>query len=368
MACWMASAPSRIGVFVCRCGGEIGTIVDVDAVVAEARRWPGVALARSISFACHEEGAAAIQQAIVEAGLDRVVLAACSCCSLDQVCDSCTYQRVRCKLQTSNVKRETSAGYEFVNIREQCAWVHADEPAGATAKARSLIASAVAKVRQDEARARSVVPLDQSVLVVGNGMAGAVCAEALQAQGFQVFRSGTLPLSVSGSVGNFTAVMPEPGGELRVGAIVLPPEDELEVGSWKPALSLAEGLEVGSLGIFPPPSNIQYPISNPQVWGLAVASRVAALLARGWTVVEPTVAQVDPTRCRACGTCEEICEFHAIRVREDDRGVLVAQVDEAACLGCGTCAAHCPSGAITAGYSTDRQIEAMLVELVGCSG
>ena len=97
-----------------------------------------------------------------------------------------------------------------------------------------------------------------------------------------------------------------------------------------------------------------------------MASRVAALLGKGWAVVEPVVARVDPARCRACGTCQELCEFHAVRVRENGRGVLVAQVDKAACLGCGTCVAHCPSGAITAGYSTDRQIEAMLMELVGC--
>jgi len=352
-------APSRIGVFVCRCGGEIGAIVDVDAVIGEACRWPGVAFAQSISFACHDEGAAAIQRAIAEENLDRAVLAACSCCSLDQVCDSCTSQRVRCKLQTLNYELQT--GFEFVNIREQCAWVHADEPAKATAKARSIIASAVAKVRQDEARARSTVALDQSVLVAGSGMAGVVCADALQAQGFRVFRSEVPPLVVKGSLGNFTAVVPEQDGELRVGAIVLAPEGELEVGSWKPALSLAEGLEVGGLGVFARPSDDG---RDPQVWGLAVASRVVALLARGWAVVEPTVAQVDPARCRACGTCEEICEFHAVRVRENGRGVLVAQVNEAACLGCGTCAAHCPSGAITAGYSTDRQIEAMLAELV----
>jgi NADPH-dependent glutamate synthase beta subunit-like oxidoreductase/Pyruvate/2-oxoacid:ferredoxin oxidoreductase delta subunit len=365
--------PSRIGVFVCRCGEEIGAVIDVDAVVSEIRGWPGVAFAEDLPFACHEEGAAAIRRAIVEADLDQVVLAACSCCSLDQVCDSCTYQRVRCKLQTSNVKRETSsverqvgAGFEFVNIREQCAWVHADEPARATAKSRSLIASAVAKVRQGEARARSTVSLDRSVLVIGDGMAGAVCADALQAQGLRVFRSDAPPLAVSGSLGNFTAVVPAQGGqrELRVGAVVLTPEAELGVGSWRPALSLAEGLEVGRRGIFAPTSNIQYPISNPQVWGLATASRIATLLSKGWAVVEPIVAQVDPARCRACGTCQEICEFHAVRMCEDGRGVLVAQVDQAACLGCGTCAAHCPSGAITAGYSTDRQIEAMLSELV----
>jgi heterodisulfide reductase subunit A len=251
---------------------------------------------------------------------------------------------VRCKLQTLNSELQT--GFEFVNIREQCAWVHADEPDRATAKARDIVASAVAKVRQGEARARGVVPLDKSVLVVGNGIASAVCADALKAQGFRVFRSEAPPLTVRGSLGNFTAVMPEPGGELRVGAIVLPPEDEFQ---------------------YPIPYP-QFPISNPQVWGLATASKIAALLSKGWAVVEPTIAQVDPARCRACGTCQEICEFHAVSVRENGRGVLVAQVDEVACLGCGTCAAHCPSGAITAGYSTDRQIEALLVELVGCSG
>jgi NADPH-dependent glutamate synthase beta subunit-like oxidoreductase/Pyruvate/2-oxoacid:ferredoxin oxidoreductase delta subunit len=378
---FLLPVPSRIGVFVCRCGDEIGAVVDVDAVVGEIRGLPGVAFAVDLPFACHEEGAAAIQRATVEAGLDQVVLAACSCCSLDQVCNSCTYQRVRCKQQLADKQQAASskwiisgsqlaadcslpaADFEFVNIREQCAWVHAGEPDGATAKAKSLIASAVAKVWQDEARTRSVVSLDKSVLVVGGGVAGAVCADALKAQGFRVFRSESPPLSVRGSVGNFTAVMPEAGGELKVGAIVLPPVDELEVGSWR--------LEVGHRGVFPLTSNLQYPISNfqsptsnPQVWGLAAASRVAALLGKGWAVVEPIVAQVDAARCRACGTCQEICEFRAVRVRENGWGVLVAQVDKAACLGCGTCAAHCPSGAITAGYSTDRQIEAMLAELV----
>ncbi len=353
-------APSRIGVFVCRCGDEIGSVVDVDAVVSEMRRLPSVAFVSDLAFACHEEEAEAIQQSIVEESLDRVVLAACSCCSLDQVCDSCTYQRVRCKLQTLRVSKTLRvSGFEFVNIREQCAWVHDGEPAAATAKARSLVASAVAKVRQDEARARRVVSLNQSVLVVGNGAAGAVCAEALQAQGLRVFRSEAPPLSVSGSLGNFTAVMPETGDELRVGAIVLPPADEFQY----PTLRLGSG-QVSNLQ--PPISNFQSPTSNPQVWGLATASRVAALLSKGWAVVEPIIAQVDAARCRACGACQELCEFQAVTVREDERGVLVAQVNEVACLGCGTCAAHCPSGAITAGYSTDRQIEAMLVELVGC--
>jgi ferredoxin len=190
------------------------------------------------------------------------------------------------------------------------------------------------------------------VLVVGNGIAGATCADALQAQGLRVFRSEALPLSVSGSLGNFTAVVPELGDELRVGAIVLTAADEADLG-------------VGGLGVFAYDPGDGH---APQVWGMATASRVAALLSRGWAVVEPIIAQVDVGRCRACGTCQEICEFRAVTVRQDDRGILVAQVNGAACQGCGTCVAHCPSGAMMAGYSTDRQIEAMLMELVGCRG
>jgi heterodisulfide reductase subunit A-like polyferredoxin len=43
---------------------------------------------------------------------------------------------------------------------------------------------------------------------------------------------------------------------------------------------------------------------------------------------------------------------------------LVSRIDPALCCGCGTCAAHCPSSAITVGYSTDEQIEAMLAVLL----
>ncbi len=90
-------APSRIGVFVCRCGGEIGDVVDVRAVVAEACRWPGVAFAGDLPFACHEEGAAAIQRSVVEAGLDWVVLAACSCWSSARGCTAMSRLRRRPK-------------------------------------------------------------------------------------------------------------------------------------------------------------------------------------------------------------------------------------------------------------------------------
>ena len=106
-----------------------------------------------------------------------------------------------------------------------------------------------------------------------------------------------------------------------------------------------------------------------------MAAKVAALLGRGQMVAECNVARVDSQRCRACGTCVSICEFHAPRLVVDNAVVpleifaqpeerLVSRIDPALCHGCGTCAAHCPSGAITAGYSTDEQIEAMLAAML----
>ncbi len=91
------AAPARIGVFVCQCGGEISDVVDTEAVCRRAAQWPGVVHSQTLAFSCSPEAAQAIRDAAQAHALDGIVLAACSCCTLDQVCYSCTYQRVRCK-------------------------------------------------------------------------------------------------------------------------------------------------------------------------------------------------------------------------------------------------------------------------------
>ena len=222
---WRLDGGPRIGVFVCRCGGYIGEVIDVAEVCREAGRLPGVVHTQEIPYACLVEGTESIHQAIAAHNLNQAILAACSCCSLDQICYSCSYQRVRSKI---NLLRSPSF-FEFVNIREHCALVHADEPERATEKAKDLVASAVARIRL------MTVPLPK--------------------------------------------------------------------------------------------------------------------------------AQVEAWRCRGCGTCEEVCQVEAIKVREDGERP-IAQVDASLCTGCGTCAALCPSGAITAGYISDRQLEVTLEALL----
>jgi bidirectional [NiFe] hydrogenase diaphorase subunit len=368
--------PPRLGVFVCRCGGQIDSVVDVDRVVGLARQLPRVIYADDLPFSCSEEYAQVIQQAVADYHLNRVVLAACSCCSLDQVCYSCTTQRIRCKtnlgvLAADSAKlletyAELSPLFEFVNIREHCAWLHSDDPAMATAEAERLVAAAVAKANLLLPEARPVIQLDGRVLVAGDGVAAGVCADALMAQGFAVTHSKEVPSAVVGSPGRFTATWGENGSQHQVeaGAVVLAPSEAGQLSGLRDAVGIAEStnsLTARLAGVFVCPWDGQ-----AEVMGAAVAAKVAALLGCGRMVVECNVARVDPQRCRACGTCESICEFHAPRLVADDEegGRLVSQIDPALCRGCGTCAAHCPSSAITAGYSTDKQIEAMLAAML----
>jgi heterodisulfide reductase subunit A len=64
---------------------------------------------------------------------------------------------------------------------------------------------------------------------------------------------------------------------------------------------------------------------------------------------------VDEDRCSGCRMCENVCEFKAIEMVDED-GKIHSRVIPEVCKGCGVCVATCPSGAITAGHFTDPEI------------
>jgi heterodisulfide reductase subunit A2 len=92
----------------------------------------------------------------------------------------------------------------------------------------------------------------------------------------------------------------------------------------------------------------------------AAAAKAAVFLSHDQVRLDPAVAVVDETRCRACGTCVDVCPYVAPQLVEVAAGGWAAQVNASLCKGCGTCASSCPSGAITARHFTDRQILAMV--------
>lgn len=165
----------RIGVYVCRCGGNISDVIDVERVAAEARKIPGVAAARVHTFLCSDPGQQSIQDDIRNSRLNRVVVASCS-----PFLHETTFRQAVARADLNPYL------YEHVNIREQGSWAHKHDPAGATDKAIRLITAAVGKLRHAQELEPIRLANHRRVLVIGGGLAGMKAAADLAGRGIDV--------------------------------------------------------------------------------------------------------------------------------------------------------------------------------------
>jgi heterodisulfide reductase subunit A len=165
----------RIGVYICRCGGNISDVVDVEHVAEIVRLLPGVTTAKVHTFACSDPGQNSITNDILEENLDRVVVASCSPF-----------------LHEQTFRGAVSRGglnpylYEHVNIREQASWAHKHDPKGATTKAIRMIAAAVGKLHHVAPLEQIKLPNHRRALVIGGGIAGMKAASELAGRGIKV--------------------------------------------------------------------------------------------------------------------------------------------------------------------------------------
>ncbi len=166
---------ARIGVFVCHCGTNIGAYVDVPEVVEYAKMLPNVVHAERNLFTCSEEGISAIKKAIPEYSLNRVIVASCTPRTHEPL--------FRAACEEAGLNKYL---FEFVNIRDQCSWVHMREPGKATEKAKELIKMGVAKARLLQPLEEIEIPVIPSCLVMGGGVVGISAALNLAEQGFEV--------------------------------------------------------------------------------------------------------------------------------------------------------------------------------------
>ena len=353
----------RIGLFLCQCGGEISEIVDTRSLAEEAAGWSGIVHTQELPFSCSEEAADEMRGIIQEQNLGKVILAACTCCSLDQVCFSCTYQRLRCKENLGVFSSlETITPIEFVNIREQCAWVHMDNPEKATATAKSLIKTALARLRFTES-GEPLISLDpKRVLILGNGPAGQVCSSSLNQLGISAEITGDIPSKILRVGGHFQ--INNEISEVRADLLVITPADEEELGKFRDILKMPDGrsllpLENNQTNSLDFGVIVTTPEVDAGISGLAAAARIAAWISRINSRVTSSAAEVDKSRCRGCGTCVEVCGFGIAELYEEASG-RYSRIDPKLCLGCGICAALCPSGAITSKRASDMQLEEML--------
>ena len=166
--------PPRIGVFVCHCGINIGSVVDVPGVVEFAKKLPGVVYAEHNLFTCSQDTQQKISKTIREQRLNRVVVASCSPRTHEPL-----FQ------ETLREAGLNPCLFEMANIRDQCSWIHGHVPEKATAKAKTLVRMAVAKAGLLESLHTVMLPVIQKGLVIGGGLAGMTAALSLAYQGFE---------------------------------------------------------------------------------------------------------------------------------------------------------------------------------------
>ena len=167
---------TRIGVFVCECGSNIASTIDCDGLVEYVKSLPDVVFAIKNRYTCAEPGQNEIKKYVTEENLNRVVVAACTPKMHEPTFRNCVID----------------AGLnpylmEMANIREQCSWVHHSDKTKANQKAKDLVKSAVARARLLEPQEELQVPVTQSALVIGGGIAGIQAALDLAESGFPVY-------------------------------------------------------------------------------------------------------------------------------------------------------------------------------------
>ncbi len=415
----------RTGVVLCRCGGSTSSIIDFSEVVSEIQRLPGVSHVQELAQVCTEDGAREIKALAIEDKLSRLVIAACRCCNLEQVCFSCTEQRVRCKEYLSRYLGAVQGTVvEFVNIREQCAWVHSNNPAEATSKAIEIVSSGVVRAQGTLPVMQKGRPIAEGALVISTGLSGLATAIGLASQAYPVtivYRSelkkkkGKQPteyleketslLKELGKLG--TPVMPWPRAlrfdgmpgsyesfleyssetiDVKAGAVIvdsgaldriLTQADATfkttlvgRILSWniQPDNQAILGFALREIaigdptGIFIVSSGVSGLPGEQVIMGQAMAARVSSYLSQGTLRPRITAVNIDRRLCRGCGDCAAVCPY--IEMKVGDLGTAYAYVDPMLCLGCGACLTSCPTGAIIQLVQDDSSIvctlEAML--------
>ncbi len=167
----------RVGVFVCHCGSNIGGVIDCKVLAKYAKTLPNVVHAEDNLYTCSENGLASIKNAIKEHNLNRIVVASCTPRTHEPLFRNC-------------ISEEGLNAYlfNFVNIREQCSWVHTKYPKEeAFEKAKDLIRMGVAKAIKLEPLDTVTININPNALVIGGGISGMSAALSLSRQGFKTY-------------------------------------------------------------------------------------------------------------------------------------------------------------------------------------
>ena len=170
----VAGEDPRVGVFVCNCGINIAGTVDCKEVEDFAETLDNVVFSCQNLFTCSQDSQDQMKEVIKEHNLNRVVVAACTPKTHEPIFMS--------TLEEVGVNKYL---FEMANIRNQDSWPHSNEPERATEKAKELVRGAVARAGTLYPLHEKKIPVNQTGLVIGGGIAGMNAALGLANQGYE---------------------------------------------------------------------------------------------------------------------------------------------------------------------------------------
>ena len=317
---------SRIGVFVCHCGSNIGGVVDCEAVRDYAATLPNVVHAEDNKYTCSDPGQAKIKEAIEKYRLDRIVVAACSPSMHEQ-----TWRKLLSQTSINPYMLEVA------NLREQCSWVHTDK-AQATAKAKDLVKMAVAKVDRAKPLTTQQISLEKRALIIGGGIAGMTAALDIADAGYPVTIVERQP-TIGGKMPKLDKTFPT----MDCSACICTPKMS-EVGAHPnitvKTLSEVEKVE-GYVGNFQVTIRehakyVNYDVCTgcglcttkcptkkiPNEWNEGMNTRTA--IYKPFEQAVPSKPVIDAEHCRKiqtgkCGVCAKVCPTGAINYEDEDK-------------------------------------------------
>jgi heterodisulfide reductase subunit A1 len=301
----------KIGVFLCRCGGNISDTIDMEKL----RSSVNAEVVEEFENLCSINGRKIIRDNIIQKNLDRVVVAACSPITHEK-----TFQNYVNPLNPYLL--------EMANIREQCSWVNPDNNT-ATEKAISLVNAAIEKVKYSQPLDPILRKTPKTAAVIGGGISGISASLSLARQGIKTCLIEEEP-TIGGSMVKVGKLFsPEKlaeecamcllnplvneavqhknikimtnttlkAAERRAGNFNLLIENKARKVMEDKCISCGSCAEV-------------CPVEVEDSWNEGMTIRKA--IYKPFPQAVPDVYTIDPENCKECGKCQDTCRMNAI--------------------------------------------------------
>ena len=249
----------KVGVFLCRCGGNISDTVNMDKL----RSSVDAEVVEEFENLCSINGRKIIRDSIIQKHLDRIVVAACSPITHEKI-----FQKYINPLNPYLL--------EMANIREQCSWVNPDIET-ATQKAISLVNAAIEKVKYAQPLDPILRKTTRSAAVIGGGISGISASLSLAKQGIK-----TCLIEEEPTIG---------GAMVKVGKLFSPEK-------------LAEECAMCLLN---PLVNEAVDHKNIKIMTNTTLKTAERKSGNFHLLVESKPRKVIEDRCISCGSCAEVC-------------------------------------------------------------